>query len=123
MAQSRGRNVSTLTRDAILGVQDLKTERVPVPEWGGDIYVRGMSGAERDAFEQSLMVGDKFTPDNVRARLAARCICDEKGERLFSDADIVVLGAKNAAALDRVYDVAQRLSGIGKKDLDAAIKN
>jgi len=112
-----------LTRDAILGVQDLKTERVPVPEWGGDIYVRGMSGAERDAFEQSLMVGDKFTPDNVRARLAARCICDEKGERLFSDADIVVLGAKNAAALDRVYDVAQRLSGIGKKDLDAAIKN
>lgn len=111
-----------LTRDVILAAVDLKTETVPVPEWGGDVEVRGLTGAERDAFEQSLYVDNKFTASNIRARLVAFCVCDEKGERVFSDKDAEALGRKSGLALDRVYDVAQRLSGIGKKELEEARK-
>lgn len=116
-----------LTKDAILAAADLKTETVMVPEWGGEVIIRAMRGSERDAFEVALFVGEgenrKFQGEHVRAKLLVQCIVDEKGERIFSDADVVALGARNAAVLDRLYDIASRLSGIGKKDLDAAVKN
>ena len=44
-----------LSRDTILQREDIKTEDVEVPEWGGTVRVRGMSGVERDAFEAGLI--------------------------------------------------------------------
>lgn len=119
--------MGVLTRDAILKAADLATETVAVPEWGGEVIVRAMRGTERDAFEIALFEGEgdarKFSGENVRAKLLVRCLVDDKGERLFADTDVKALGEHNAAVLDRLYDVAQRLSGIGKKDLDGAVKN
>jgi hypothetical protein len=110
-----------LNRDDILKAQDLKTEIVPVPEWGGDVIVRGMTGAERDKFEASIVQtkGKDQTLNmvNIRAKLASATICDEQGKRLFSDADIVQLSAKSAQALQRIFVVAQKLSGIGEEDV------
>lgn len=116
-----------LTRDAILEANDLKTEIVSVPEWGGDVSVRSMTGQERDAFEQALV--SERGPDasqnlsNIRARLVTLSAVDDNGNRLFTDADIVPLGRKSAAALDRVFTVAQRLNGIGAKDVEDLAKN
>ena len=123
-----------LSRDAILQREDIVTEDVEVPEWGGSVRVRGMSGVERDAFEASLIVqpeeqangkrkrrrqqATKTSMANVRAKLCAWCIIDENGAKLFSDADVVALGAKSAAALDRVYEVASALSGITDEDVE-----
>ena len=44
-----------LSREEILSVHDIVTEEVDVPEWGGIVRVRGMSGVQRDAFEASLI--------------------------------------------------------------------
>ena len=48
--------VKILTRDAITasGGTSLKCW-VEVPEWGGCIYVRTLTGTERDAFESSVV--------------------------------------------------------------------
>ena len=42
-----------LNREAILAAEDLPRELVEVPEWGGAVYVRALTGAERDQFEAS----------------------------------------------------------------------
>ena len=108
---------NTLKRADILKVQDIKIELVHVPEWEGDVYVKGMTGIERDAFEASIVQmrgkGSRVDMTNIRAKLAAQTICDENGEKLFTDADIKELGKKSASALQRVFEVAQKLSGIG----------
>jgi hypothetical protein len=110
-----------LNRDDILKAQDLKTEIVPVPEWGGDVIVRGMTGAERDKFEASIVQtkGKDRTLNmtNIRAKLAGLTVCDEQGKRLFTEADIVQLAGKSAAVLQRIFMVAQKLSGIGEQDV------
>lgn len=110
-----------LTKDKILQVEDIQKELVNVPEWGGDVYVRGMTGAERDRFEASIvqMQGTerKLNMSNVRAKLASLTICDEQGQRLFNDADVAKLAEKSASALQRIFAVAQRLSGIGDDDV------
>jgi hypothetical protein len=118
--------MSLLTRDAILGADDRRTEDVEVPEWGGTVRVRALSGAERDAYEASLVQfrGDgtqKLTLANARARLVYLSACDEEGERLFTkEQDVNALGKKSASALQRVWEAASRLSGLKDEDVKKA---
>jgi len=116
--------MSMLTREAILAADDLKREEVQVPEWGGAVCVTTMTGAGRDAWEQSL-VGAKGAVNitNVRARLVAYTVVDAEGQRLFTDADAEALGRKSAAALDRCAKVAQRLNGLNDTALEDARGN
>ena len=117
--------MAILKRETILEVQDIEVELVKVPEWGGEVYVKGMTGTERDAFESSVVLqrskGISVNMANVRAKIAAQTICDEAGTRLFTDADVKALGKKSAAALQRVYEVASRLSGISSEDVDELV--
>lgn len=102
-------------KEEILGLDDRKVEEVEVKEWGGlKVRVAAMSAADRDAWEIGAYEERKSAGrlQNVRAKLVARCLVDDKGERVFSDADIEALGRKSAAALDRLYDVAQRLNAL-----------
>jgi len=116
-----------LTKDAILAANDLVTEDVEVPEWGGTVRVRTLSGAERDAFEQAVVTrkGKNVTTNlaNIRAKMVALCVVDENGQRLFADKDVLLLGTKSAAALDRVFTVAQQLAGLTDKDVDELAEN
>lgn len=114
-----------LSRDEILTAPDLPMERVEVPEWGGSVYVRTMTGAERDAWEVNDVKRRKETGDsgNIRAMLAALTLCDQSGKLLFSLADVETLGGKSAAGLDRVVDVALKLNRITQSDFEDLEKN
>ena len=114
-----------LSRADILGADDLPKKEVSVPEWGGHVWVRTMTGTERDAFEAALLNGESKATNlgNIRARMASMTLCDDVGERLFVAEDIEELGAKSAAALDRVFAVAQELNHFGDKDVEDLAKN
>ncbi len=113
-----------LTKDAILSADDLPREEVDVPEWNGSVFVRTMTAAERDSFEMGVMQEDGSKDFlNLRARLCARCLVDDKGERLFTDAEAVALGGKSAGALDRIFAVTQRLNGMSAEDVEELAKN
>jgi len=116
-----------LSRDDILKAEDRATEEVEVPEWGGTVLVRGMSGRDRDEFEASILErrGSRMVPNtaNVRAKTVARCVVDEDGNRVFTDTDIAALGEKSGAAIDRVFDVASRLSGLRDEDVEELAGN
>lgn len=107
-----------LSKEQILAADDLKHEVVHVPEWGGDVHIRVMTGTERDRFEASVGVGGQMNLANIRARLLSLVVCDESGKRLFADADVEALGAKSGAALDRLFAAAQRLNGLSKQDIE-----
>ncbi len=118
--------MSLLTREAILAADDRKTKDVKVPEWGGTVRVRALSGAERDAYEASLVRiksnGERqLTLANARARLVFLATCDEAGDRLFTkEQDVNELGKKSAAALQRVWEAASELSGLTDEDVEKA---
>ncbi len=124
---------SYLGRDAILRAAALRTEEVRVPEWadpdsGSDtVLVRELRGRERDEWEASLAVmrGKAMVPDvaNMRAKLVARSVVGGDGEPVFSQQDVAALGELSAAALNRVFEVASRLSGLDEKDLEEMAGN
>lgn len=118
--------MALLSKAQILQAEDLPFEDVDVPEWGGTVRVRSMTGKERDAYEESCVVfrqkGRKTVTErnlsNARAKLLARCIIDETGNLLFGEPEIQALGMKSARALDRVYEVATQINGMSAEDME-----
>lgn len=118
--------MSLLTKDQILNADDLKSEIIDVPEWSKDGQVRviTMSGFARDRFEAGITGkngGSNFV--NIRAKLAAATIADEAGNLIFDEGDIVKLGNKSCAALDRVFAASQKLNRMSQEDVEALAKN
>ena len=119
--------MAILTKEQIVAVNDITTETVSVPEWGGEVLVKVMSGTERDAFEGSIFEqkGKDIQRNlgNLRAKLVSKCLVDEKGNRLFTDKEVEIIGKKSAKVLDRIYEVCVKLNGIGPKDVEELTKN
>lgn len=134
-----------LNREQILATKDYELEEVYIEEWNGSVFVRTMSGDCRDKFEamaaknaadliirgQLKLNGEEVDMSNivdfsgmigVRARLVSWTTCDEKGALLFSDEDIGVLGEKNGAAMDRIFEVAQRVNKLTDEEIETLEK-
>lgn len=135
-----------LNREQILAIKDYQIEPVEVPEWNTTVYVRTMTGDCRDKFEAKaaeaaaslalkgqidVKAGEEVDMSKVldfsgmigvRARLVAWTACDEKGKLLFTDDDIKALGKKNGVAMDRLFEVAQRVNHMTDKELDTLEK-
>jgi hypothetical protein len=119
--------MALLSREDILDVDDKVYEDIEVPEWGGEVRVRGMSGTQRDDYEASILQQNgsdrKVNLANARAKLVARCLVDADGRLLFSADDVRALGRKSARALERVFDKARELSGMTEKDVETLAEN
>jgi hypothetical protein len=115
-----------LNRDSILAAEDKNYEDVYVPEWNGTVRVAGMSGADRNAYQASMVVlgpngsVQRLNMADQLAKLLSRSLVDDEGNRLFSDKDVKALSSKDGAVLDRLGDVAMRISGLRKEDLESA---
>lgn len=114
--------MAVLSRTDILKATTTPREVVAIKELGGEVVVRGMTGVERDAFEASCFEGRgkkrDFNMRNLRAKLVAYCCIDEDGHRLFTDEDVIALGQVRADVIDKLFAVAQRLSGMRDEDVD-----
>lgn len=119
--------MTTLTRESILAVEDRETVSVPVPEWGQDaiVYVRSLTGAERDALEVGIADArkDGTLRLNQRARLVCAFACTSTGGTLFLPTDIEVLTQKSAIALSRIVDAGLQLNAMREEDAQEAVKN
>lgn len=115
-----------LSRESILASNPVTTAPVDVPEWGGRVYVRTLSGSERDAFDARLMPdkSGKRNFANFRGWFVALVASKENGERLFQDADAVALGKQPARVLDRVVDAALKHNAMqGDASVEEALGN
>lgn len=111
-----------LTAEDILNAKDIQLERVPVPEWGGDVFVKATNGKEFSDLQAQIIErkgnNQRVNLENIQAKLVAICVCDESGERLFNQKQVGLLAEKSSAALQRVFKVAQRLSGLGDDEIE-----
>lgn len=122
------------TRESIRGFNDVVVEKVTVPEWGNQVFfVRGLGGTERDKWEEALVEektsrnrhGQKKKKKEIqvvgaKAKLviASCCISLTDFTPIFNPADLEWLSIKAASAMERLFLVAQRLSGISQDDMD-----
>lgn len=120
-----------LSREALLKKQKLNIEKVELDDTN-HVYVREMTGRERDNFEKSLMKQTEkdgkpvmeSTLEDFRAKLAVNTVCDEKGKAVFQPGDVSIL-SKNMSAkwLIKIADAASKLNGITEADKEEMVKN
>jgi len=120
-----------LTRDKLLIKEELKKEKIELRD--GFVYVRQMTGRERDRFEQSLVKEKKSRDGSIdyersledfRAKLAVHTLCDENGVNLLLPEDYPVLSQNmSAAKLELIVNKAQELNRISEQDKENLTKN
>lgn len=122
-----------LNREALLKRDNLRIEKVELAK--GFVYVREMTAAEKNAFEMSMLkqikTGNPKNPvmyettlENYRTKLAVCSICDETGNLLFTQKDIVALSqAMSASNMEKIADKASDLNAISEQDKEVLLKN
>lgn len=110
-----------LSKEDILGMDDIPTEEVTVPEWKNrKVIISGLTAAGRNAYQDSLWVTSgtdrKMNLQNSTAKLLVRAIVDKNRQPIFTETDILRLGTKSAAVLERLAKIASRLSGMDEEE-------
>jgi hypothetical protein len=110
-----------------------KINRHFIPEWDGHVYIKTLTGRERDAFEASLIKevprddgeGTKEiqTTENVRAKLLIWTLCDKDGKQLFSMEQADALGDLPANGLTRAYNLSSKVNAMSDADVKDLAKN
>lgn len=116
-----------LTKEQILAASDLETEEVEVPQWGGSVLVRSLTARERGQLISSIVDqragGRTLKLTEVQVRTCAMAIVDAQGNRMFEEADIAKLSRKSAGALQVIFEVAQRLSGLSDDQVEELVED
>lgn len=118
-------------KDRILAADDRPFQDEEIPEWDNvKIRVRGLTGTERDSYEAKAVALRNAGKDvelrlqNFRSRLLVKCLYDpETGERIFADGEVDQLGSKSGAVIERLFTLAQELSGMDAEARERAKGN
>ena len=124
-----------LTAAEVFAVNDITTREVAVPEWGGTVLVRALSGKEGDEYQESVMVlkrtgrkgrGPKQMEPRLKGakvRLVRLSCVNDDGTPMFTKEQEPQLLDKSQVALNRVFDVAAELSGLDEEAMDELLGN
>lgn len=105
-----------LDKSLIMAAEDVKLEKVHVPEWKGDVYIKVLSGTERDQFEDAY---SEQRLKNFRVRFLLLSLCNDKGDRLFADGEADILGRKSSLVIGRLFEKGWALNAFREADVDA----
>lgn len=107
--------------DSALDNGEVKTKPVPVPELGGSLTVRELSGTLRNAFEVAAAVasqtGDGKELERVTVRIVADCVYADDGKPVGL-ARAKKMFATKAAAAFRLRDEVIGVSAFSEEDFE-----
>lgn len=129
--------MALLSKEQIKKADKKRFVDVPVKEWGGEVRLQEMSASDRDDWENEALITEVGGPDeagnttvtnrynskHVRARLLVRCMVDGEGRRLYTSDEVASLGSLAASSVQKLFNAAQKLNGIGAKDIEELEKN
>lgn len=115
-------------KSLILNAEDIKSEEVEIPEWGGiTVLVKGLSDNQHGEYQAKTMAlrakqGDQamdIEMRNRRSELVVKCLYypkghEKHGQRIFTDAEAVKLQGKNAGVVQGLFVLINNLSGLNR---------
>ena len=124
-----GRIVATAEQFLTSPAMERLKEDVDVPELGEGVVIPvwGMTPRERTTWEdrQTSLPKDKRAKqkNEIRERLLVECCRDDDGKNIFTKSQIEQLGQRRADVVERLVNVALRLSGFTNSDVEKLAKN
>ena len=117
--------MALLTKEQISEADDRPTLELEIPEWGGHVLLRTLSGAQRDSFEAGIIDkhGNATKLANLRARFAALVLVKEDGSPMYTVEQAAQLGTKSANALTRIWDKGREFNKMDADAIESAEEN
>ena len=127
-----------LSREQILNKVDIEIKEIPVPEWGGSIFIRQLSRGEQDTYLKRQYGDTRLKQDNKArnqeisavniyghdAYLCVCGICNEDGTPVFKQTDVEDLKKKNGMVIGRIAVEIVKFSGMaGDIPVEDEVKN
>ena len=108
-----GGNVRPSIRDRIAAARPYVSELVEVEEWDATVEVRSLSLGERQAMMVQLVDDDgNLDKEVLEAAYIQACSWDpDTGKRVFADDDLDFIQSRPAGSMDKLGNVAMKLSG------------
>lgn len=107
--------------EEILALDDFTFADVQVPEWGGKVRVRSLSGAQRGVVQNLVK---KNATEGIEELLVVMAVVDpESGKRVFTKAHLEALKAKSSAPVTLIAKKVMEISGITEAKTEDAEKN
>lgn len=99
--------------DEIQQINDREMREVEVPEWNDSVYIRQLSAGD---FAEMIDSAKKDDAERVMFLLVAYCLVDSNGERIIDADQVGELASKSKEAITRIYDEANKLTGLFQVD-------
>lgn len=99
-----------LTAEDIVAVDDVPTETVDVPEWGGSVVLRGLTLEEVLALR-----GDAEGAAKDPTALSVKMLTASFADPVLTPEQAAVLVKKSATVVARLMQKASRLSGVDEE--------
>lgn len=112
-----------LTVGKILDAEDIRYEPLEVPEWGGKVLLKSLTGEERDRVERMARQFSVGEIAGYSAEIAAMTVCDGNKKLLFSNADLPRLRKKNGEVLRKIFDAVAKQNRLTADSIKEAAKN
>ena len=113
--------MGTLSRDQILGADDRKTDELEVPEWGGSVKIRSMSGSEVQKYVEAVQADEDADIKHMCLLIHFSVVGDD-GKKLFSTEDIEALADKNLLVLRSVSEACIAVNGLNQAEVADELK-
>lgn len=107
-----------LTREEVLGAQDLTEETVPVKEWGGAVVIRSFSKGAQIEIRERATVDDEVQQDQLQMIAFLEGVVNPQ----FTVDDQPALKEKNALAFDTVLKRIFAISGMAATEEEVEAK-
>jgi len=121
-----------LDKSKLLQKEKLEIVKIDLGK-GAYVFVRQMTGRERDTYERSLfrevkskrgVTSYEGALQDFRAKLAVCTLCDKEGKLLLDPGDVNTLSQNMSAyRLELIVNEAQRLNKISEEDKEELVKN
>jgi hypothetical protein len=120
-----------LTKQAFID-KKAAVKKIGIPEWDDYAYIKKISAAERTILMRATLKVEgknvEFDGQNLMdsiVKTVQLTLCDEAGNRLFSDSqeDFDLLNSKDADVLEHIFSEASDFNCLSADDEKEAIKN
>jgi len=113
-------------KDDILAIDDLDSKIITVEKWGNKkIMIQSITAEQRYKLLDKC-IDDKGNVDLTKLNVytVIACACDpETGKQIFDYADYGKLKNKNAGAIDKIVNAANKINGLGEIQIKESEKN
>ena len=110
-----------LSKDQIFACQDVTTETIAMPEWGGEVKIKAMSIGDQIEFERLNKKSKESA--NIVCNTLLYCCIDDNGDRLFTEADLKTLEKKSFKAIEKLFRACLSLNALNSDSLEKEAKN